>query len=101
MNNNKPIFNNSGGPDGANSTGDKISTSKTKIGRLRLVWMLTLCLSITGWVILVLFGTSEVDDNGVLHEPLFGLIPISYFLLFVAILLAVVDTILRFRKRCC
>lgn len=68
---------------------------------LRLAWVLALCLSIAGWITLVLFSdkTTWIDSTGFLHEPLFGLIPLSYFFLLVGLVLAVCDMALKFRKR--
>ena len=68
---------------------------------LRLTWILALCLSIAGLITLGLFSdkTTWIDSNGFLHEPLFGLIPISFFLFFLAIVLAVLDMALKFWKR--
>lgn len=65
---------------------------KTRVRHaIRFCWILAFFLSITGWAIFVIFETSEVDAHGVLHEPLFPLIPISSFLLLLAIVLAVID----------
>ncbi|ASX26725.1 DUF3955 domain-containing protein [Candidatus Williamhamiltonella defendens] len=67
---------------------------------LRLMWFLMLSFSILGWFVYALFSdkTSWVDTDGFLHEPLFGLIPISYFFALVAIMLALFDLALKFRK---
>lgn len=75
-----------------------VLSGKRKV--LRLTWILALCLSIAGWVALGLFSdkTTWIDSNGFLHEPLFALIPISYFCLFIGVILFVFDAILKFRK---
>ncbi|WP_219210378.1 DUF3955 domain-containing protein [Variovorax boronicumulans] len=57
----------------------------------RWLWLLTLGLSIACFAVQVLFGTSEIDPHGFLYEPLFGLIPVSLALLFIAIVLVVLD----------
>lgn len=63
---------------------------------LRLSWRLSLCLFITGGAIVYLFldKTSRVDDNGILHEPLWGLVPLSVFFMSVAAVLALFDLML-------
>ena len=68
---------------------------------LRLAWIFSLCLVAVGWTVLSLFSdrTTWIGSDGFLHEPLFGLIPISYFFLLVAIVLAVFDLVLKLRKR--
>ena len=68
--------------------------------QLRSAWALALCLSVAGWVILFLlpYEPTWMDTDGFLHEPLFWLIPISYFFLFVSILLACVELALKFRN---
>jgi hypothetical protein len=66
---------------------------------LRISWIICLGFSLAGWVVLAIFGTSEVGADGVLHEPLFGLIPISSFLMLIAIVLALGDLILSWRKK--
>lgn len=72
-------------------------------GALRVCWTLALGLAIAGWAIGGFFGTSEVDVQGVLHEPFFPLIPISFLLLLVAIAMALCDLlagfIARFRRK--
>ena len=70
---------------------------------LRLAWVLALCMSIAGWVTVVLFleKTSWIDIDGFLHEPLFWLIPTSYLFLFVAIVLAISDMALKLKKHHC
>ncbi|ASV34042.1 DUF3955 domain-containing protein [Candidatus Hamiltonella defensa] len=67
---------------------------------LRLMWFLMLSFSILVWFVHALFSdkTSWVDTDGFLHESLFGLIPISYFFALVAIVLALFDLALKFRK---
>lgn len=73
---------------------------KTRARRaIRCCWILSLVLSLTGWAILGLFATSEVDAKGVLHEPLFPLIPISSALLLLAAVVALVDLVAGFRWR--
>ena len=81
--------------------GTRSATSPRKRNFLRPAWILASCLSIVGWLTLALFSdkTSWIDADGVLHEPLFGLIPISFFFLLVAVVLAVLDTVSRLRKR--
>lgn len=46
---------------------------------LRLFWRLSLCLSIAGGAIVGLFldKTSWVDGSGILHESLWGLVPLA------------------------
>ena len=98
---NKGNQQNSGCTDAKNGASDACSTASSgKRKFLRLAWVLALCMSIAGWATLVLFldKTSWIDADGFLHEPLFGLIPISYFFLFVAIVLAVLDIALKLRK---
>lgn len=87
--------------DAANGESDRRSTgSFGKRKLLRLAWILAFCLSIAGWITLALFSdkTTWIDSHGFLHEPLFGLIPISYFFLLVGIVLAVVDMAFKLRK---
>lgn len=88
--------------DATNGESDKRNTSsfgKRKL--LRLAWVLALFLSIAGWITLALFSdkTTWIDSDGFLHEPLFGLIPLSYFFLLVGLVLAVFDMALKLRKR--
>ena len=75
------------------------SLGKRKV--LRLAWVLALGLSIAGWITLALFSekTMWVDSNGFLHEPLFAIIPLSFFFLLLGLVLAVLDLALRLRKR--
>jgi hypothetical protein len=84
--------------NGASDTGSTASSGKRKF--LRLAWALALCMSIAGWATVVLFldKTTWIDTDGFLHEPLFGLIPINYFFLFVAIVLALLDMALTLRN---
>ncbi|MEB0215675.1 MULTISPECIES: DUF3955 domain-containing protein [unclassified Undibacterium] len=77
--------------------------SATRSGKrkiLRWAWVSCLCLFIIGMTILGLFAekTTWIDANGRLHEPLFGLVPTSFFFLSVALLLAILDFALRFIK---
>lgn len=67
---------------------------------LRTFWVLSLCLFIAGFIAVVLFAdsTSRIDASGLLYEPLFWLIPVSYFFLFSAVILAVFDLALNFTK---
>jgi hypothetical protein len=61
---------------------------------------MALCLFIAGGsVTLFLNKTSWIDSDGFLHEPLFGLIPISYFFLLMAIVLALLDMAHMLKKR--
>lgn len=85
--------------NGVSDTRNSALSGKRKF--LRLTWVVALCLSIAGLITLSLFSdkTTWIDSNGFLHEPLFGLIPISFFLFFVAIVLAVLDVALKFWKR--
>ncbi|MEL4073173.1 DUF3955 domain-containing protein [Ochrobactrum sp. GPK 3] len=71
---------------------------RSKLERaLPIVWIIALSMSIAGWLALAMFHdlTTFIDDDGVLHEPLFALIPISYFVLFIAIILGVTDIAMR------
>lgn len=63
---------------------------------LRRAWIVILGLSMVGWVTLTFFSekTTWIDADGVLHEPLFGLIPMSYLCLFVGAVLALLDGII-------
>ena len=75
---------------------------KTAVHRvLRFMWIVALFLSLAGWALLALFHASStyVDAQGVVHEPLFGLIPISWFLLLAAIGFAVCDLVCAWRAR--
>ena len=67
---------------------------------LRLAWVLALCVSVAGFATLALFSdsTTWIDATGFLHEPLFGLIPISFFFLLVGLALAAIDAVLTLRK---
>lgn len=67
---------------------------------MRLAWILALSLSIAGGTTIFLFleKTTWMDADGFLHEPLFWLIPTSYFFLLLAIVLAVFDVALTRRK---
>lgn len=68
---------------------------------LRLIWMVALFFSLAGWTLLALFHASStyVDAQGVLHEPLFGLIPISWFLLLAAMVFGLCDLACGWRAR--
>lgn len=63
---------------------------------LRLAWIVMLSLSVICGAIVIVFldKTTWVDADGVLHEPLFGLIPISFFCFFVGAVLALLDGII-------
>ena len=86
-------------PNGASDTPAAALPKKRNF--LRKMWVLALCLSVAGWLTtaLLMDRTSWIGADGVLHEPLFGLIPISFFFLFVAIVLGILDATLRLRKR--
>lgn len=96
--NDRPISARTDTINGTSDTSHAALSGKRKI--LRLTWVLALCLSIAGGVTVSLFldKTTWIDADGVLHEPLLGLIPISFFFLFVAIVLAVFDMALKLRK---
>ena len=68
---------------------------------LRLVWVLALCLFAVIWTVLGLFPdkTSWIDSDGLVHEPLIGLIPLSFFFLVLGLVLAVFDMALKSGKR--
>lgn len=66
---------------------------------LRRLWLLTLVLAVACAVASALFGGAEVDASGMLHEPLFGLIPIGFALLLIALLLAIVGGVLNLAAR--
>lgn len=67
---------------------------------LRIAWIVMLVLSMVGWTIVVLFlnKTSWIDDNGFVHEPLFGLMPLSVFCFIIGAVLALLDGILMLIK---
>lgn len=83
------------------ASGTRSAASPGEKAFLRPAWILALCLSIASWTTLALFSdkASWIDTDGTLYEPLFGLIPISFFFLFVAIVLALLDVASRLRKR--
>ncbi len=90
------------GSDATTRASDQRGTARLgKRNFLRLAWILALCLSMAGWMTSALFldKTTWIDPEGFLHEPLFGLIPMSYFFLFVAIVLAAFDVARKLRKR--
>ncbi len=96
---NQPVSGRSGAPDGA---GDTRRTALPRIRKiLRRAWILALCLVVAGVVTIVLFSnkTTWVDSDGVLHEPLFGLVSISCFFLFLAVVLALLDGALTLWNR--
>lgn len=75
---------------------------KTAVHRvLRFMWMVALFFSLAAWTLLALFHASStyVDEQGMLHEPLFGLIPISWFLLLTAIVFGLCDLVCAWRAR--
>ena len=80
----------------ANTVGDRaLISSRSGKKALRAVWISALCLAVACWAILGMFGVSWIDEPGILHEPLFGLIPISFALLGAAILLAAADILIK------
>ncbi len=68
---------------------------------LRLAWVVMLSLSVICGAIVLVFSnkTTWVGDDGVLHEPLFGLMPISALCFFVGAVLALLDGIITCIKR--
>lgn len=94
--NNQQISGRTNDPNGAFDT-----RTLGKRNFLRPAWILSLGLSVAGWAVLALFfnKTSSIDRDGFLHEPLFGLIPISYFFLFLGVVLALLDVARKLRKR--
>ena len=68
---------------------------------LRFAWLATFCLATLGLLTLVLFHeeTTWIDNNGFLHEPLFGLVPLSLFFGFAAIVLAIIDAVIAIKTR--
>ena len=65
----------------------------------RWLWLLTLGLSIACFAVQLVFGTSDIDDHGFVHEPLFGLIPVSPALWLITFVLLVLDIALSRRAR--
>lgn len=65
----------------------------------RWLWLLTLSLSIACFAVQAVFGTSEIDADGFLREPLFGLIPVSLALMLITLVLGVLDIALSRRAR--
>jgi len=65
-----------------------------------LAWVGALCLSVVGAIVLGLFlkQTTWLDANGFVHEPLFGLIPLSYLFLLLAIVLGLTDGVLTLKR---
>lgn len=86
-------------PNAASNVRTSASSGKRKF--LRLAWFIALCLFSAAGVSVTLFldKTSWVDSDGFLYEPLFALIPISYFFLLGAIVLALLDVVLMLKKR--
>lgn len=88
-----------GAPDGAGRLPSTPAKRRSGMPRLRSLWLLTLCLSIACWAALALFGSSRIDTHGILHEPLFGLIPVGFSLLFIALVLVLLDLALSLGRR--
>ena len=66
--------------------------NETKKARLNLISIL---LMLIGGIFFVIssFGKSEIDSNGILHEPLFFLIPLGYLFIFIGLVLLIVNLI--------
>jgi len=79
---------------GANNGGPQPSKA------LRKIWIFTLCLSLSGWIAFALFhaATTAMDANGFIHEPLFGLIPVSFVFLLITAVLASFDLARVFKR---
>lgn len=97
MNNKKPKFADSEPLPRHGPPGRDPSPRRARL--LRWLWVSTLCLSLGCGAVVLVFGTSEIDSHGFLHEPLFGLIPVGLSLLLIAVVLAVLDMALGFAAR--
>ena len=95
----KPISSHATALNNKNQIDGTLLSKNRKI--LRWVWIVASCLSVVGATVVgLLFNeTSWLDADGSLHEPLFGLIPVSYLFFFLAILLGLADAALTLRTR--
>lgn len=62
----------------------------------RIIWILPLCLAVICFVANFMFGQPTLTKDGVLHEPLFFLIPLGFLCLFIALSAAVTQLVVAF-----
>lgn len=76
----------------------RVSGLRRILRRTRLA-ALVIALLMWGGVAVLLDKNTWIDEHGLVHEPLFGLIPLGWFFGFLAVVLAVVDLLIAwFRK---
>jgi hypothetical protein len=87
--------------DGRSAEAVSVSVARTGLKITHWVAFISFCLSAAGWVILSRYSdeTTWLAIDGTLHEPLFWIIPVSFFLLFISLFLFFTELLMVIFKK--